>query len=1183
MAGEQPVATPTQTPAAPAAAPATTTQASPAAAGTPTPNQLAWLKRNPARAAEFEARFGAGSAAQYLKAEEQKAQVAAEAQKEPLVPEQERDVVDYAADAARGAAVGFLDMVSEGAQTVSSGLNFVAAKVGGTDNWFEPISYVEALGIKRPETTVGNVAAGVSQFATGFAGALRFAGLKLANLKGVAGAAKAGAAGAAVDFALFDPYLAGVTDWVEDGASQATKDAWYTALSTNKSDPEFVARAKKAAEGLVLGGVVDSLAAGLKLIAVSRAKRAGTEAARRSELEAAIERESGGIQLPPDATMELPPGAVVESPGVAEVPMDGKKYIPGTPGKYPKEAPGGRPETLGPGMTREKAATENPVELADEAKVNDLIDKHLRYENGIPMFHTADAFEKMRADKLWDTEWGPRQLMIGLEQRLREQPVVPIKDIEKAAKDQAAALGMRPDEYVNRIGQTVGDGGLAAFVQARQYVADALSRDAADALLRYFDSGDGLLLDEAAAAISRAEAGLEAAQFARAETGRALRSLQSQRTAPDALVKRLAGLKPEERQVFIALADQAKRAGGDPMQTLRALTAMGKSAKGMDYAIQLFKNSILTGPATHAVNAASNAAKLATRTFEDAVSGIARGDGVRRSVARSGAGLVYSLQGYRQALAAAKVAFSRGSGVLDAAKGTDEMSRSLVNLKDIETAIGSGNPWQAHIAATKALLGDGALRLLGTMDETFKQIGYRSSVAARAYDEGYYAMNLRGDQLDAFVNRKMAESVDPVTGRALDPKALEYAREVTFTQELRKDTVISGIGRAAQNALGSDSPMAKMMQLVIPFVKTPTNIIEDFWQRSPLNLNLYREMTSGNPKVKADAIARFTTGAGLTGLAITLHQNGLITGNGPADPNLRKAWLADHQPNAVKVGDKWVSFGRLDPGAAHLSVAADAMALMDLASESDRADLEKALATMFARQFTNKTYLKNLGELLEGIMDPESSGGIERTAQSVVGAVVPSLVGAFSDDEYLREVRSLTDAIKARIPGYSETLPVRRNFLGEPMLASELGKAVPLAVRTDKDDEVLEKVVAAYEQAGRQFTGIPKTVDGVDWTAYTRVDERTKRPITAYDAVQEELGNLPLRQTLKTLVTSPGYDNLTPDAQANLISRTMQDFREVARKKVLSTKGFEALTQDIIREKATRKGAPSSVVDQLFQ
>ena len=70
---------------------------------------------------------------------------------------------------------------------------------------------------------------------------------------------------------------------------------------------------------------------------------------------------------------------------------------------------------------------------------------------------------------------------------------------------------------------------------------------------------------------------------------------------------------------------------------------------------------------------------------------------------------------------------------------------------------------------------------------------------------------------------------------------------------------------------------------------------------------------------------REAIGAGMVTLAGSLYLGGNLTGNGPPDQKLRKAWeqTGRWQARSIKIGDKWVSYESLEPFNAFLAAVAD--------------------------------------------------------------------------------------------------------------------------------------------------------------------------------------------------------------------------------------------------------------------
>jgi hypothetical protein len=155
-----------------------------------------------------------------------------------------------------------------------------------------------------------------------------------------------------------------------------------------------------------------------------------------------------------------------------------------------------------------------------------------------------------------------------------------------------------------------------------------------------------------------------------------------------------------------------------------------------------------------------------------------------------------------------------------------------------------------------------------------------------------------------FVNDRISSAFD-ANGRALDPKALREAQIATFQQELLPNS----FGRDFQN-FASKHPGLRLM---IPFIKTPTNVMRYGWKMTPL-LNMaqteFREALSGmhGAEAKASAVGQMTMGMLFMGTAAYAVSQGSFTGGGPSDPKAKAALMATGwQPYSLVITERrWV-------------------------------------------------------------------------------------------------------------------------------------------------------------------------------------------------------------------------------------------------------------------------------------
>ncbi|GFZ89559.1 MULTISPECIES: hypothetical protein [Sphingobium] len=425
---------------------------------------------------------------------------------------------------------------------------------------------------------------------------------------------------------------------------------------------------------------------------------------------------------------------------------------------------------------------------------------------------------------------------------------------------------------------------------------------------------------------------------------------------------------------------------------------------------ELWINSLLSGPQTHVVNAVSNTMTALAQIPEHAIA--ASFGGVRNLAARG--------------KVADRVLFSelgaRSVGLIQGVK--DGLRQAARTLRTGEASDFAGKVDTVHqdaISGVKGKIIRTPTRLLSSADELYKAMARRMELNGLAVRKAA-AEGLRGDA----GKRRAAELVANPTDEMLE-QAFDYGRYLTFQRPLGK------VGRAA-TMLSNSSPVMKM---VLPFVRTPTNLLKFSLERSPaapLLSEWRRDFRAGGAK-RDLAVARAMVGSGVGALVMELASQGLVTGNGPADEKARALMLADGwQPYSIKIGDEYLSYQRLDPFASTLGVAAGMVELQDHMTEKQREDVALLVTASVMQNLSSKTWLSGLGDLVDAVNDPGryANSWMKRTAGSLaVPAGVAQL--ARTADPTLREADTILDAVRRRVPGMSQSLPVQRDVWGRPV------------------------------------------------------------------------------------------------------------------------------------------------------
>lgn len=700
------------------------------------------------------------------------------------------------------------------------------------------------------------------------------------------------------------------------------------------------------------------------------------------------------------------------------------------------------------------------------------------------------------------------------------------------------------------------------------------------------------------------------------------------------------------RDAVMAMArvSQAAEARGGVAGAARA--TQGGRHGFMPVLTEYWMNSILSGPITFATNVTSNIATMLYLPAEQAMgAALTRNFPLaRESFMRYGA----MLHEIRDAMHYAGVTLRTGDNILDVVGGNAMTGQATQRGRAISAA-GVGAAENSRTGAFVNFVGtvvNAPSSALQATDEFFKQMSYRSTVRARLtadainevaqgrlardqmgawveqrfsrlVDQGqmYSQRKIRADannaarrEIDAgaftensadhlaFVRDYIRREWDPNMG-ALAERARDIAREATFTNPIRPNAPgLEGISGKIQNMVNQHPTM----RMLIPFVRTPTNIALFFGQRLPFNGVMYqvpglrnistrfaRDMASNDPVLRAAAAGRMAGGSIITVSALAMAATGTITGSGPKDPEERGYLMkAGWQPYSVKVGNTYISYKKLDPFATFFGMAADLHEAYLRADEEDRSFIETTmygLATALGNNIANKTYLTGIVSLSNAISDADRNG--QAYVNQLFASFIPSLAAQsnelFFEDTAMRDVQTLMDAVKARIPGMASDVAPRRDVLGEVMRKPDrmglLPPAWPFSYSTAKKSAIIENELA---QLGAGFTPPRAMRNDVDMRQYVN-----RRGRNSYDRWQEltgkvRIGGRTLRESMEQMIESPGYQQLDNTSapgyespRIGVLRKMISEYRDAALKETLQE--FPDLMEAERNRRATVIGARS--------
>ena len=264
--------------------------------------------------------------------------------------------------------------------------------------------------------------------------------------------------------------------------------------------------------------------------------------------------------------------------------------------------------------------------------------------------------------------------------------------------------------------------------------------------------------------------------------------------------------------------------------------------------------------------------------------------------------------------------------------------------------------------------------------------------------------------------KKYAEKVNEVLMKAT-PDQLAEAR--AFGHALTLTTPLGSTGKKIQAVLNNNPLIGKA---VVPFFKTPTNIVKFAGVRTPLGFfakSVKADIAKGGAAGDL-ALARITLG---TGIAFTIANevwSERVTGAGPTSPGLREDWLLTHQPFSMLVGDTWVSYDRADPIGIVFGIAASAAEMTGNMRDDDSLDIMSALSLAISKSVVSKTWLNSMSKVLKAFTSGNEDA-LKRMVAGVAGNFIPG--------------SGLLSSIKG-------DLPANKNYWGEDITHMTLGPKI---------------------------------------------------------------------------------------------------------------------------------------------
>jgi hypothetical protein len=535
----------------------------------------------------------------------------------------------------------------------------------------------------------------------------------------------------------------------------------------------------------------------------------------------------------------------------------------------------------------------------------------------------------------------------------------------------------------------------------------------------------------------------------------------------------------------------------NPAEVQRFLRRLG-DPKVQDYFYEYWYNSILSGIPTHMVNITSNTAWSLFQIPHRALVG-----GLDKMIVKLTG---KPRQRYMNETLPLMAGYRRGFGL--------GRERAWETIKTGEPPISMETKWTIEMGSAQGAFARSPYKIarvlspfltapsraLRAMDVWANSIAYDGQISALARRTGQNK-GLTGEALKNYEKEFVKNPPE-----RMHKEAMEFAKYTTFMSDP------GAISRWVQQG----REIVPAGKIIVPFVNTIANLTKRGMEMTP---GIGGLMWKGRPG--AEVLAKQIEGSVLAFYIISKAQQDEITGAAPPEKTKREAFYRQgKKPWAIKMGDEWVQYRRIEPF--NTVIASSAIAYDEIINADDEEAATQIFGNVADGIFNNlidSSYLQGVTNVLDRF--GKRKGSLARTVAGFVPyssfwrSLNRSAEVMMEGEAKFREAQTLFDAFSQVIPGLSGNAPAKMDVWGKEIVieGGVLRQWLPYKwSKQTADDLELE-----LERLG-VYPGLPgktMTIDG----------KKVELPDDLYREYAISLGS-DLKQVLDVVIATPGYQNI---------------------------------------------------------
>jgi hypothetical protein len=416
-------------------------------------------------------------------------------------------------------------------------------------------------------------------------------------------------------------------------------------------------------------------------------------------------------------------------------------------------------------------------------------------------------------------------------------------------------------------------------------------------------------------------------------------------------------------------------------------------------------------------------------------------------------------------------------------------------------------------------------RSLSAEDRLFRVYAYRRSIEDRARVTALNEMRQGAITSKDVVKRAEELAANPSPDMVAD--SLLDAEVATFNEPNRLAEGISAF-KAKQGPVGQFA-----VDMLIPFPRTPSNIIRRLLEYSPLGFgkNAFqvakavtkKAFTEADQRAFAQMFGRASIGSGLIALGAKLYDSGLMTGLWEDSPSKRnRDTAAGRTPGSILIGDGWHQITGFSPLGNLLAIGAT-MAREENRDEDDKDFFNPAIEAL-THSIGEAPLMAGVNQMAESLTRPGSTG--EKLLGGAIGSFVPTIASDVAEaiDPAQREPKGILGQTQKRIPGLRQTLPEAVDVTGQAKQDYGPGQALAGPTKATTD-------VAQSNPIFAELVRIDAGISGFRQKSGETPDNYRRR-VQAFGRLYSQYGHV--------LINSPQYRAAT-DAERREVFRLLND------------------------------------------